>query len=146
MNDVPSRPVELVAELVRFGVVGLVATVTYLIVSIVVRSAGAGNYFANFSGYIASVAISYFGHRIVTFRSKQAHRRQGPRFILVSLLAFGLTNLIVYIFVDRLNLAFAFAAVAVAVSIPLFTWLLARTWVFRPGKRGPALDPSSDTP
>lgn len=145
MNGKANRPGEVVAELVRFGIVGLVATATYLIVSMVVRSAGAGHYFANFSGYIASVAISYFGHRVVTFRSKQAHRRQGPRFILVSLLAFGLTNLIVYIFVDRLDLAFSFAAVAVAISIPLFTWLMSRTWVFRSEQRGPALDPSPDS-
>ncbi|MBA4764364.1 GtrA family protein [Qipengyuania huizhouensis] len=122
----------LLAEWFRFGMVGAAATLTYLLASLAANSVGVGAYWANLVGYVSSVAISYFGHAHITFRSTQAHRVQGPRFILVSLSTYALTNLIVFFVVDVFNYSFVAASVAVACSIPVVTWLLSRFWVFRP--------------
>lgn len=121
----------LLAEWFRFVIVGIGATVTYLIVSLMANSVAIDVYWANLAGYLASVAISYLGHSHITFRSSQPHRIQGPKFAIVSLMTYGLTNLIVFIAIDLLEQTFLKASLAVAFSIPIVTWFLARYWVFR---------------
>lgn len=122
---------QLLGEWMRFGLVGVAATLTYVAASLIASGAGADIYWANLIGYLASVAISYFGHALVTFRSSQSHRVQVPKFLTISILTYGLTNLIVYLVAGRIGYSFLHASLAVACSIPPFTWLLGRFWVFR---------------
>lgn len=122
---------KLLGELFRFGIVGITATLTYVGASFFAASTGFSPYLANLVGYLASVAISYFGHAVITFRSSKPHSVQGPKFVAVSCLTYGLTNLIVFAVVDLMEHSFMAATLAVACSIPAITWLLSRFWVFR---------------
>lgn len=131
VNRAPGAVSRLLGEWFRFGIVGIAATATYLAASLLTRSAGLEPYLANLAGYLSSVAISYFGHATITFRSSRPHRVQAPKFVIVSCLTFGLTNLIVFVMVDLLERSFLEASLAVACSIPAATWLLARFWVFQ---------------
>lgn len=121
----------LLGEGFRFGLVGIAATIVYVIASLLASSFEAGPYLSNLVGYLASVAVSYFGHAYVTFRSTQSHILQGSKFLLASSATFVLTNLIVFFAVDLLGRSFTEAAITVAIAIPLLTWLIARYWVFR---------------
>ena len=131
MNHLSDGQRQLLGEWFRFGMVGVAATLTYVATSLIASNAGAEIYWANLVGYLSSVAISYFGHALVTFRSSQSHRVQVPKFLTISLLTYGLTNLIVYLVAERMGYSFQHASLAVACAIPPVTWLLGRFWVFR---------------
>lgn len=122
---------DLFAEWVRFGFVGLAATLTYLIASLLADGAGAQPFAANLVGYLASVFVSYFGHALVTFRIVPRHSFHGPRFAAISLATFALTNAIVFAVVEVLELSFPIAALSIALAIPVFTWAVSRWWVFK---------------
>jgi len=124
-------PTRLLAEGFRFALVGVCATLTYLLASYAARTLGGGHYVANIAGYLSSVAVSYFGHAIFTFRSTQPHATQWPKFAIVSLTTFGLTNIIIFVAVDLMGWSSSFASLVVACSIPVISWLLSRYWVFR---------------
>lgn len=124
------RILRQLAEWLRFGLVGILATLTYLLFSTAALAMGFSAYAANLTGYLASVAISYFGHAKYTFRSDKPHYVQGPKFATVSLATFGLTNLIIYLVVDVTGSQPLVGTLAVAGSIPAITWALARFWVF----------------
>jgi len=132
MNGHADARRQLLGEWFRFGIVGIAATLTYVVASLIARNAGLDIYYANLAGYLSSVAISYFGHALVTFRSSQSHHVQIPKFLTISLLTYGLTNLIVYVVVDLFGYSFLHASLAVACAIPPVTWILGRFWVFRP--------------
>lgn len=131
MTRLVSKHAKLLSEWFRFAIVGICATLTYLTASLAGDAILREVYWANLIGYLSSVAVSYLGHAHVTFRSTQPHRVQGPKFLAVSLMTFGLTNLIVFVAVDMLDQSFLIASIAVACSIPLVTWFLSRIWVFR---------------
>lgn len=121
---------KLIGEWFRFGLVGIMATLTYLLASLFANAIGLNAYWANLTGYLSSVAISYFGHANITFRSTQPHRVQGPKFVVVSLSTYLLTNLVVLFVTETLHYSFVAASLAVAVFIPFTTWFLTRFWVF----------------
>ncbi len=117
-------------EGLRFGLVGIGATLTYLAISLAAQWLWGRPLLSSSLGYGASVGVSYFGHGTFTFRTGRPHRTTGPRFVAMSLAVFGLTNLIVLAVTGPLGQPFAVAAALVVVSIPLFTWMLARFWIF----------------
>jgi len=122
---------QIVGEWFRFGCVGILATLTYLVSSLVADTAGFVAYVANLAGYIASMAVSYFGHSFISFRATVPHQIRVLRFGALSLLTYCLTNLIIFAVVDILGYAFTVATFLVACSIPALTWLISRCWVYR---------------
>lgn len=130
--DLPDWLRRLSGEGIRFGLVGICATLTYLGVSLVVQRLWGQPLTSSSLGYLASVGISYAGHRSFTFETERPHLTTGPRFLAVSLCGFVLTNLIVAVITEFAGLPFALAAALVAIVIPLFNWVLSRLWVFGP--------------
>lgn len=124
------RAKALVGEGFRFGLIGLLATLTYAIFSLLADAMGAGPYLASFAGYAMSVGISYFGHAHFTFRTQRRYRATGPRFLVVTLTMFALTNVLMFLVTDLAGQPFTIAVALVAISIPLGTWVLNRFWVF----------------
>lgn len=120
----------LAGEWFRFGLVGILATLTYLVVGLLADRLGAGPYAASFAGYLASVGISYFGHGRFTFRTQRPYSATGPRFLVVTLSVFALTNLLVFVVTDLLGKPFFVATIVIAVTIPVATWAMSRFWVF----------------
>lgn len=119
-------------EGLRFGMVGIGATLTYFAVSLAAQWLWGRPLLSSSLGYVASVGVSYFGHGSFTFRTGRPHRTTGPRFVAVSLVVFVCTNLIVLAVTGPLGQPFIVAATTVVISIPLFTWVLGRLWVFGP--------------
>jgi putative flippase GtrA len=128
----PQRLRGLAGEGLRFGLVGIGATLTYLAISLAAQWLWGRPLLSSSLGYFASVGVSYFGHGTFTFRTGRPHLTAGPRFLGMSLAVFGLTNLIVLAVTGPLGQPFVVAAAMVVISIPLFTWALSRLWVFGP--------------
>jgi len=121
----------LFGESLRFAVVGALATAIHYGVALAATLI-ASPYLANVCGYGAAVGVSYFGHQNFTFRvggSGAGHLRRMPRFVVTSLSALLLSQL-AFADADFAGLPDA-AGLAVAVlTVPPYTFLLNRIWVF----------------
>ncbi|NVD44219.1 GtrA family protein [Qipengyuania atrilutea] len=117
-------------EAMRFGAVGVCATLTYVAVSMLANRVGWPTYACSTIAYVASAVVSYFGHGVFTFRSTAPHREKGLRFLAVSVLVYALTNLIVFIVMDFFQQSFLTSTFIIALCIPLLIWIVSRTWVF----------------
>ena len=73
----------LTGQIGRFFVVGILATATHYLVAMLWLG-WVSVWLANLLGYLAAVAVSYFGHQRITFRvpvAEVSHQRQAPRFL-----------------------------------------------------------------
>jgi putative flippase GtrA len=120
-------------RLVRFGLTGIVATLTYGGVSYaLVESSVSGPIAAAVFGYLASATVSYFGHIHFSFRVEPDHRKFIWRFVTTSIVTFPMAVVITYIITTGLGRSNQIAVVAVMVLIPLMNYFCNRFWVFGP--------------
>lgn len=87
---------------------------------------------ANLIAYLIALCVSYIGQRYWTFSSNLQNNRLITivRFILVSLIGYGLNALWVYITTITLALSAYFALLGIGILTPLVTFLLLNVWVF----------------
>ena len=87
----------MTAQLWRFGVVGIAATITHFSVAIgLVELAGLPVLGANFLAFAVALGVSYGGNHRWTFERSDAHRRYLPRFAAVAIGGLGLNQSIVW--------------------------------------------------
>lgn len=118
-------------EIVLFGVVGILATLThYLSAVFAVEFFGWDVMIANVFAYCVAVGVSFFGHSILTFRATMS-RDRFIKFALVSLSALavsqGLLWLLTYggFFGHRINM------LAVVAVVPVYSYVLNKFWVYK---------------
>jgi putative flippase GtrA len=120
-------------QLVRFGLVGGVGFAVNLIVYVVfVHPLGVEYHVAAAVAWLVAVLNNFVLNRHWTFDAKggRAHQ-QGVRFFVVSLVAFGFSQLVLTLLVEDASLAKVSAeAIAVAASMPL-NFLGNKLWSFR---------------
>ncbi len=119
-------------RLVRFGVVGVGATFVYAIVAYILagvfpRSAA----LASLIAFSISGVVSYYGHRLFTFKSGGSHARSAPRFVGVNLLAYGFSAAIPWILSDWLGYRPTISIAIVCIVIPVMNYLLLNLFVFK---------------
>jgi putative flippase GtrA len=123
------RPANWV-QLVKFGTVGAVGYVINLVVYTLLL--GIGAHAAALVSFIVAAGNNYWWNRHWTFADqKGAFGRQGAKFFVVSLIALGIYQLWLLVFLDWLSLG---KVVAQAISILLvlpFNFLGNKLWSFR---------------
>jgi putative flippase GtrA len=123
----------LSGQMMRFALVGVIATCAHYLVAIgAVQSINV--YGANLAGYLAAVAISYFGHQRYSFRLSAreiSHRSQFPRFILASLGGLVLSYLVLAIMEDGLEAPHWLSLAAAVCLVPVYTFIVNKMVVFR---------------
>ena len=120
----------LLALLSRFGMVGLAATATYLVVANLLMMAGTIPVYGSVAGYLAGMAVSFLGQSRFTFRIRKAQQHHLMRFCLLS--AVGL--FVSYAAVQgagAAGLAPVIGTIATAILIPLMSFAAMKLWVFR---------------
>lgn len=121
----------MLAQLVRFGGVGALATLAHVMVALAVQAAlSVTPQQANLAGFAAAIVLSYAGHARVTFG---APLRSGPqllRFGLLSLVGLATSGLTVHAATEVLGLGFGAAMLAVGLIVPGVSFLVMRFWVF----------------
>ena len=128
----------LSSQMARFALVGVVATCAHYLVAI-----GAVQYVnvygANLAGYLAAVAISYFGHQRYSFQLSAreiSHRSQFPRFILASLGGLALSYLVLAIMEDGLGSPHWLSLLAAVCLVPIYAFMVNKLVVFRASSSG----------
>ena len=128
-----SRAVVEFRRLVRFGLTGVVATLTYAGVSFLLVEAGlTGAVTAAVVAYLASATVSYFGHLHFSFRVEPDHRKFLWRFAVTSAITFPMTIIVTYMITKVLGDSYRLAVAIVMILIPTTNYLCNRFWVFLP--------------
>jgi putative flippase GtrA len=120
-------------QLVRFGVVGVVGFVINLAVyTLCVHSFGIDYHAAAVMSWLVAVANNFVLNRHWTFDAGDGRAHfQAMRFVVVSLVALGVSQLLLTAFVEGAGIAkVAAQALAVAASMPL-NFLGNKLWSFR---------------
>jgi putative flippase GtrA len=119
------------ARLVRFGSVGIAATLLYAAVAwSLTAGARIGAAPASVLAYGLAGMFSYLGHKRFTFRSSAAHAAEAPKFIVASMLGAGVATAAPLVLTDRLGLPPIVAIAFACVVIPLMNYLILDLLVF----------------
>jgi len=126
------------AVTLRFALVGVVATLCYLIASLLLLRLGWWPQIVNVISFAISLLVSYAGHYFFTYTSSESHQRAGSRFGLVTVLSLLLCS-----GVQQLALWCGYsaqiAAVLIAIIYPPLSlignhfWTFARNWNTKQG-------------
>jgi putative flippase GtrA len=116
------------AELIRFGIVGVSATLAYLIIAIALDwLLPLATVYISFLAYALAALISFFGHRLFTFSHSGAVRGQAMKFVISTLIGFTVAILIPVIFhMFSPNVTY----LMVAIVVPVLSFLMLKFFVF----------------
>ena len=123
-------------RILRFGLVGGLATLTYLAVSIgAVQLLDVRPSIASIAAIACGFVVSYTGHHQFTFRLTGRHHVHLPRFgVMQTTIFVVLGGLSTYLLEHKVADP-TLVSILVAVSWPLISFVVAQLWVF---KRGPS--------
>ncbi|MGE0180339.1 MAG: GtrA family protein [Sphingomonas sp.] len=128
---------QLLAQLIRFGMVGGFVTGLYaLVYSPLAKYEITTPQIANLAGYLVAMVTGYVLHSRWSFRghgSRDNTARTTGRFFIVSLVSLGLNALFVFILTDgrALDGPWWWPLIPILFVTPLVTFSLNRQWVFR---------------
>lgn len=128
-----ARHSELIAQLVRYGLTGGLASLVNIGVYWVLAARGMDPNLAWAIGYVAAVIVGYVVHSRWSFRghgTRDSLARTGSRFVIVSLVSFGLNQFWVWLLVQRLDLPLWSPYPLVLGVTPFIIFALNRRWVF----------------
>lgn len=120
------------ARALRFGLVGISATVTYLgIVNLAAVPIGPLTPFhAHLLGLGGSIALSYAGHHAFTFGRKGRHGFYFRRFAVITAMLFVLSSAGAFVCDHYLHFPAAIISLLVAGLYPCCSYLLHSLWTF----------------
>ena len=124
---------ELLGQFVRYALTGGLASVVNIGVYWVLAARGMDPNVAWTLGYVAAVLVGYVIHSRWSFRghgTRDNLARTGGRFVIVSLVSFGLNQLWVWLLVVQLDLPLWSPYPLVLGVTPLVVFALNRRWVF----------------
>jgi putative flippase GtrA len=125
-------------RIVRFGIVGVCATMVYLGFSIAaVDILGLSVLLASIFGQCMSTAVSYLGHLKYSFQVEPDHRTFLWRFLIISAITFLMNAAATWVFAVIAGLSSSMSFLIVTILIPLTNYICNRFWVFLPGLRQP---------
>lgn len=129
-------------QLVVFGLVGVVATITHYLVALGCHEGlGISLYVANLAGYSSAVTVSYFGHGKFTFQAV-LNRSVLQRFLVVSVSTFFASEGLLAVLQAGLNLPHRVSLAVVVLTIPVVTFLLNKLWVYQVTHAGHTIEPA----
>lgn len=124
-----------VAQLMRFGLVGGLATIVHALVYAGLTTwALAAPQVANLAGFLLAFSISLLGHYGYTFRDTRGNRSLAAsswRLFLASLIGYALNAGFVHLVTAVAGADPRFALIFIVGVTPLLTYLVSRFWVFR---------------
>lgn len=119
-------------QLLKFGCVGVLASLTHLGVVILLVTWGMHPLYANVFAFVAAFNVSYLGHRYWTFNKRSSpHATTVARFFAVAVFSFLLNESLFFLFLKFTPLPYFLAIFLVLVIVTPATFLLSRIWAFR---------------
>ena len=116
----------------RFTLVGIAAACVHIsIVWVLIAQLKIEALLANLVAFMTAFIVSFTGQYLWTFRSKRNWQSAFIRYLLTSLFAFSLNNIILITLLALGVLSDSLSAVLSACVIPLITYIAGRFWAFK---------------
>lgn len=128
-------------QILRFGMIGAAASLTYLISSIGLLGLGFAPIAVNLAAFAISLTLSYFGQYYFTYRAADAHRTLSARYGVSTAILIAVCTALHWGLL-RLSLDPRLASLAVTVTYPVLSFLLNHGWVYSRGTLGRAAERS----
>lgn len=122
----------LIAQLLRFGMVGGMATLVNSAVFIfLVDKLKLTPLLGNFLAFLVAFFVSYFGHSWWTFKHKRHSHEKFIKFLITSLVSLGLNSLFVWTVMHLLHQSAYIATLPMILITPVVTFAISKYWVFK---------------
>lgn len=121
----------MIAELIRFGIVGVAAMATHWGVVALLVPFGMTPLLANVIGFCIAFNVSFLGHHHWTFASADQQKETFKRFVSVAVLGFVCNEILYALLLRFTSLDFRVALLIVLIAVAGMTYLLSRFWAFR---------------
>ncbi len=123
--------VETIGQLMRFGVIGVLAAITHYCIAITLTNKGMPAAWANLVAFVIAFWVSYFGHRYFSFEASDvSHQQTLPRFILVAVLGFILNESLLLLMLHFTSITIALGLPFIIILTAMFTFILSRQFAF----------------
>lgn len=131
---------------VRFGIVGVAATLTYAALGLIFAEMGLAVLLGNALAYVISFGVSYVGHHTWSFQSRTSHRSALPRFAATQAAGLGLNTIIIAVLMHW-GVPYVLAMLVAIVAVPVAVFLASKFWVFKsPSDHIPTYPPEPPRP
>jgi putative flippase GtrA len=129
----------VITLLFRYGMVGVIASVVHGIVSyMVVSNFNIYYLYAHTVGFVFGLITAYIGHYFFSFKDTKNHSERFPKFLIIAIIAFFIHETSAYILVDYKGFDYSTRVLPfLVVTVPVFTFLLNKFWVFSNSKDTP---------
>ena len=126
----------LIGQLIRFGLVGGVATVVHMGgFAALIELAGMRPIYANVISFALATTVAFIGHNWWTFRQTSGAGRPvaaaGWRYITITLTGFAVSSGIVYAVTEMAEANYVYAIILILAIVPLGQFLMSKFWAFR---------------
>ncbi|VAW47973.1 hypothetical protein MNBD_GAMMA02-375 [hydrothermal vent metagenome] len=123
----------LLGLMVRYGLVGIAASLVHASISLALHKLlGMNPFWSHATGFFGGLTTAYLGHYHYSFKDHSAHTKRFPKFFITALTGFTLHQSGVYLLVNQLQLDYSTQALPLLmVSVPMVTFLMSKFWVFR---------------
>ena len=132
-------------QILRFGMVGAAASMTYLASSIALLKLGMAPIVVNLAAFAISLALSYLGQYYFTYRAAGAHRMLSRRYAVSTAILIATCTALHWALL-RLSLDPRLASLAVTLTYPALSFLLNHGWVFGRGASARSAGPAERNP
>lgn len=123
---------QLVAQLSRFGFVGIVATVIHVVLGLSLHSGlGIVPFWANLLAFCCALGVSFLGQTRLTFPHATADATAFLRFATVALTGLALNQTIVWLVTSALDRPYWLALAIIVLTVPWVTFALLKFWALR---------------
>ncbi|GAC1377514.1 MAG: GtrA family protein [Aquirhabdus sp.] len=122
---------ETIGQLMRFGVIGVIAAVTHYCIAIFLTNNQVAAAWANLVAFVIAFWVSYFGHRYFSFDAGDiSHQQTLPRFILVAVFGFILNESLLLLMLHFTKISIALGLPFIIIITAIFTFILSRQFAF----------------
>ncbi len=134
LNSIASSYGEDVGPILKFGAVGFVAFLVYLLCVAITIHFGGGPVAGAVLGFVGGTIISFVGNCRFVFKAAPS-LVAGRRFLVTTLLGFGLNITLAWL-LTRWGVHYLMMTVIIFVLVPGFNYLCHRFWTFSPQPSG----------
>lgn len=122
---------EMFGQLMRFGVIGVLAAITHYCIAIFLTSNDIAAGWANLVAFVIAFWVSYFGHRYFSFDvGDVSHQQTLPRFILVAVFGFILNESLLLLMLHFTKISIELGLPFIIIVTAVFTFILSRQFAF----------------
>jgi len=110
---------------------GLAAAVYAAALILLVDGLGLPLFAGSALAFAIAIPVSYFGHRLVTYRSRNVVAPEAARFIVVQVANLVITSAIVHFAGTRFGLSTQAGVLVAFVAAPIVSFVMFEVWVYR---------------